>query len=77
MKSANPEKWRQACEAEYNTLMGYHTWDLVRKLDDANIVGSRWVFRVKRDNIGDINKLKSRVVAQGYSQIAGVDLFLP
>jgi Reverse transcriptase (RNA-dependent DNA polymerase) len=73
MKSANTKKWRQACEEEYNMLMGYHTWDLVEKPDDANIVGSRWVFRVKRDNIGDINKFKSRVVAQGYSQIAGVD----
>jgi Reverse transcriptase (RNA-dependent DNA polymerase) len=73
MKSANAGKWRQACEEEYNMLMGYHTWDLVEKPNDANIVGSRWVLRVKRDNIGDINKFKSRVVAQGYSQIAGVD----
>jgi hypothetical protein len=25
----NAEEWKKACQAEYDTLMGYHTWTLV------------------------------------------------
>ena len=38
-----------------------------------NIVGSRWVFTIKHDAEGHIVKYKARVVAQGFSQIHGVD----
>ena len=58
---------------EYGTLMEYHTWTLVERPPNINVVGSRWTFRVKRDNLGLLNKLKSRLVAQGFSQIPGLD----
>ena len=32
-----------------------------------------WTFRVKHDNLGEINKYKARLIAQGFSQIAGLD----
>ena len=63
----------KACQAEYKTLMGYRTWDLVPKPFRTNIVRSRWTFCVKRDNLGNINKFKAWVVAQGFSQIPGVN----
>ena len=47
--------------------MGYQTWDLVPKPLKTNIVGSRWTFHVKCDNLGNINKFKARVIAQGFS----------
>lgn len=40
---------------------------------DKNIVGSRWVLKVKRDENGAIDRLKGRLVAQGYSQMKGID----
>ena len=40
---------------------------------NTNIVGCRWTFRVKRDNLGAINKYKSRLVAQGFTQVKGLD----
>ena len=73
MKSDNHAEWMKACQAEYETLMGYRSWDLVPKPLKTNIVGSHWTFRVKRDNLGNINKFKARVVAQGFSQIPSVD----
>ena len=75
MSSPNSQKWRSSCEEEYDTLMGYHTWKLVERPPNVNIVGCRWTFRVKRDNLGAINKYKSRLVAQGFSQIEGLDFY--
>ena len=53
--------------------MGYRTWDLVPKHLKTNVVGSRWTFHVKRNNLGNINKFKAWVVAQGFSQVPSVD----
>ena len=73
MNSPNAEKWRPACEAEYDILMWYHTWKLIEKPPSSNIVGCQWTFRVKRDNLGAINKFKARLIAQGFSQVKGLD----
>ena len=73
MNSPEAKEWRPACEAEHDILMGYHTWELVKKPPNVNIVGCRWTFRVKRDNLGAVNKYKARLVAQGFTQIEGLD----
>ena len=67
------EKWEEAHEAEYNLLIGYNTWMLAEKPSDKNIIRSRWIFRLKQDNLGQIDWYKARLVAQGFSQIPGVD----
>ena len=41
MKSEDAEHWKKACQAEYKTLMGYRTWDLVPRPPKTNIVGSQ------------------------------------
>ena len=51
------------------------TWDLVEAPKGANVVGSKWVFRVKKDAMGKIIRYKARLVAQGFSQVPGVDYF--
>ncbi|GJW50688.1 putative ribonuclease H-like domain-containing protein [Tanacetum coccineum] len=43
------------------------------KLDGKRVIGTKWVFRNKRDERGTIIKNKARVVAQGYRQEEGVD----
>jgi Reverse transcriptase (RNA-dependent DNA polymerase) len=73
MSSTNADEWKAACKLEYDTLMGYGTWTLVERPPNTNIIGNRWVFRVKRDNLGKINKPKARLVAQGFSQVPGID----
>ena len=73
MISPDSEKWSEACQLEYDTIMGYSSWDLVQKPPEVNIVGCRWTFQIKRDSLGQIDKYKARLVAQGFSQVAGLD----
>ena len=69
----NSKEWKEALDAEYSSLIGNETWELVPPLKDANIVGSKWVLKVKRDADGNINRNKARLVAQGYSQTQRLD----
>lgn len=65
--------WKDATNSEYDSLLSNHTWDLVPLPEGKNVVGSRWVFKVKRNADGLIEKFKARLVAQGYSQSHGLD----
>ena len=73
MNSTGATKWKEAFQEKYKTLLGYHTWKLVKKPPKVNIVGNRWTFRVKHDNLRHINKFKAQLVAQGFSQIPWLD----
>ena len=44
-------------------------------LKDANVVASKWVFQAKKDAAGNMVRYKARLVAQGFSQIPGVNYF--
>jgi hypothetical protein len=41
--------------------------------DDQNIIGTKWVFRNKQDEDGQVVPNKSHLVAQGYTQVEGMD----
>jgi hypothetical protein len=38
-----------------------------------NIIGTKWVFRNKQDEFGIVIRNKARLVAQGYTQVEGLD----
>jgi hypothetical protein len=67
--------WKEAMDREISTLEKAGTWDTVPRPTGKNIVGSKWVFRVKRKADGSVDKYKARLVARGFTQIYGVDYF--
>ena len=68
-------KWRAAVQAELEQIEKLDTWDIVEAPADANIVSSKFVFRLKRDEHGNITKYKARLVARGFTQKFGIDYF--
>ena len=65
--------WEKAIEEELATLKAAGTWRLEEAPPGANIIGSKWVFKAKKDAAGNIARYKARLVAQGFSQIGGID----
>ena len=50
-----------------------HIWDISYLPPGKKTIGSRWVFSVKENQEGKIERCKTRLVAQGYAQTQGVD----
>jgi len=67
--------WESAIKEELALLETTGTYELTEAPPDANIVGSKWVFRIKKDAAGNAVRFKARLVAQGFSQVPGVDYF--
>ncbi|CAN0824684.1 Retrovirus-related Pol polyprotein from transposon TNT 1-94 [Linum grandiflorum] len=66
-------RWRRAMKFENDALIRNGTWSLVPRPINVNLVGSKWIFRNKYNSDGSLQRHKARLVAQGYSQRAGVD----
>ena len=67
------KEWKAAADLEYSALMDNQIWSLVELPKEQNVVGFKWVFRVKYDDKGEVNRFKGRLVAQGFSQKRGID----
>lgn len=66
-------KWVAAMDAEHNALFHNKTWHLVEAPKGRNIVGCKWVYKVKRSVDGSIDRYKARLIAKGYKQRYGLD----
>ena len=50
-------------------------WELVKRPDPRihNVIGTKWIFRNKLDEDAQVIRKKARLVAQGNTQVEGVD----
>ncbi|XP_047332615.1 uncharacterized mitochondrial protein AtMg00820-like [Impatiens glandulifera] len=72
-EAKNVKEWVTTMEEEMNALKKNETWDVVLKPPDTQAVTCKWVYRIKRKADGSIDRYKSRLVAQGFSQKYGED----
>ena len=73
LESQNSVEWKEAINSEYVSLIKNQTWELVPRPSNVNVVGNRWVFKIKRKADGTIDRFKARLVAQGFTQTQGLD----
>jgi hypothetical protein len=59
-------EWRTTMNEEFDALLKNGTWSLVSPSPNMNIVGCKWVFRIKRKANGTIERYKAHLVAKGF-----------
>ncbi|KAK1619716.1 hypothetical protein QYE76_025233 [Lolium multiflorum] len=66
--------WVEAMHEELNNFKRNKVWTLVKKPKECrNVIGTKWIFKNKQDEFGNIVRNKARLVAQGFSQVEGID----
>jgi hypothetical protein len=58
---------------EYSSIMKNDVWEIVPSPEGKSVVTSRWLYKLKYDADGSIEKYKARFVARGFSQGEGID----
>ena len=73
LSSEEKDKWTVAMEKEFSSLKANDVWDIVDLPKDRKAIGSKWIFKRKRDAEGNVERYKARLVAQGFTQKDGID----
>jgi hypothetical protein len=67
------ESWRQAMSEETKAIEDNGTWELTILLAGHREIGLKWVYKVKRNEAGNIVRHKAHLVAKGYVQRVSID----
>ena len=67
------ERGEEACRCELKTFKKQEVYEEVEKPHDCKVIGCKWVFRYKLGLDGQIEKYKVHLIAQGFSQVEGID----
>ncbi|KAM0034614.1 putative RNA-directed DNA polymerase [Helianthus debilis subsp. tardiflorus] len=65
--------WVEAMQEELVQFQKLGVWKLVEKPENYKKIGTRWVFKCKKDDRGVVIRNKARLVVQGFRQIEGID----
>jgi hypothetical protein len=60
-------------QEELSSFTRNQVWELVERPKNHYVIGTKWVYRNKENEDGIVVKNKSRLVAQGYTQVEGLD----
>ncbi|GKV01270.1 hypothetical protein SLEP1_g13835 [Rubroshorea leprosula] len=67
------KKWKHAMDEEIKAIQKNGTWELVTLPEGQKAIGVKWVYKVKKNAQGKVEKYKARLVAKGYIQEYGID----
>ncbi|CAI7818937.1 unnamed protein product [Closterium sp. NIES-53] len=80
LESSDAEEWKKAMESELKRIEENGTWELVELPEGRKAITSKWLFKIKSNADGKIERYKSRPVAKGYQQkekVESKELFAP
>ena len=72
-EAVSDANWMMAMQEELNQFERNNVWTLVSRPRDNSIIGTKWVYRNKLDEKGNVIRNKARLVAKGYNQEEGID----
>jgi len=67
------QKWKQAMDAEIQSIERNHTWSLTALPVGAKAIEVKWIYMTKLNELVDVDKFKAQLVVKGYAQEYGVD----
>lgn len=73
ISNENKTNWIEAMKDEIASMKQNETWELCVLPTDRKAIGSKWIYKIKTDADGKVNRFKARLVAQGFSQKFGTD----
>ncbi|MBW0534400.1 hypothetical protein O181_074115 [Austropuccinia psidii MF-1] len=73
INSLEKDRWLKSISKELASMNQLHVWDVVDLKSDYKLVGTTWVFRIKKDHLNNVVEYKARLCAQGFTQTPGVD----
>ena len=73
MTCPEAEKWKEAIEDEYKSLMENKTWDVTALPQNRKSIKCKWILDFKPGHKGVDPRYKASLVACGYDQLYGVD----
>jgi hypothetical protein len=65
--------WVNVMHEKLENFERNQVWTLVEPLRDVNVIGTKWIFKNKQGEDGEIVRNKAHLVAQGFSQVEGLD----
>ena len=68
MQCSDAPLWKNSTDVEIHALLENGTWELEKLPPGEKVIGSCWVFQIKLNSDGLLNKYKSHLVAKGYTQ---------
>lgn len=73
MNNSNASQWMTAMQEEMEALHKNKTWNLVSLPHRRKPIGNKLVYKIKRDNNGQVERYCARSVVKGYAQKEGID----
>jgi hypothetical protein len=77
-EASKDEFWKKTMDEELDQIEKNDTWELVPRPKNKNVintkwVSTKWVFRKKLNEDGQVTRNKARLACKGYAQIEGID----
>ncbi|XP_074305051.1 uncharacterized protein LOC141639978 [Silene latifolia] len=65
--------WRETMRQEIKELESNNTWQVVNLPIGKKPIGCKWIYKIKYKADGSVERYKARLVAQGFTQVEGID----
>lgn len=75
LSSPQAQDWQESIDKEVNSLIKKEVFQVVPRPQHKKPIQSKTIFKIKRDEKGEISSFKTRIVAKGFTQIQGLDYF--
>jgi hypothetical protein len=72
-EASKDEFWNKAMDEELDQIEKNDTWELVPRPKDTNVINTKWVYKNKLNEHGQVTRNKAILVCKGYAQDEGIE----